>query len=81
MDHLGTVAKSGTKAFLDQMKEAKKDEKSALIGQFGVGFYSAFVVADKVTVNTRKAEIQKTKVFVGNLTVLKLYDFYYHKRV
>jgi len=56
IDHLGTVAKSGTKAFLDAVKQ-KNDPNAApgLIGQFGVGFYSAFMVADKVTVRTRAA--------------------------
>jgi molecular chaperone HtpG len=56
VDLLGTVAKSGTKAFLDAVK-AKNDPTAApgLIGQFGVGFYSAFMVADKVTVLTRPA--------------------------
>ncbi|MCF7940904.1 MAG: molecular chaperone HtpG [Spirochaetia bacterium] len=51
---LGTIARSGTKKFLDQMKgDAKKDAN--LIGQFGVGFYSCFMVADHVEVITRKA--------------------------
>lgn len=53
-DHIGTIAKSGTKQFFERLTgDQAKD--SELIGQFGVGFYSAFIVADKVTLSTRRA--------------------------
>ena len=59
VSHLGTIARSGTKNFLAQLSgDAKKD--SNLIGQFGVGFYSVFMVADKVEVFSRKAGEDKT---------------------
>ena len=59
VSHLGTIARSGTKNFLAQLSgDAKKD--SNLIGQFGVGFYSVFMVADKVEVFSRKAGEEKT---------------------
>lgn len=58
IENLGTIARSGTAAFLDQLAEtaSKKEKKDVnLIGQFGVGFYSAFMVAEKVEVTTRRA--------------------------
>ena len=59
VENIGTIAKSGTKAFLEQLKKAKEEnaaeDNKDLIGQFGVGFYSAFMVAEKVTLITKKA--------------------------
>ncbi|HSR66863.1 MAG TPA: molecular chaperone HtpG [Acidobacteriota bacterium] len=60
IDNLGTIAKSGTRDVIAKMKRAKNSEQAAqLIGQFGVGFYSAFMVADQVEVETRRFD-QKT---------------------
>ena len=53
VNQLGTIARSGTKEFVQRLKEAKADDQFNLIGQFGVGFYASFMVADKVTVVTR----------------------------
>lgn len=51
-NHIGTIAKSGTKSFLEKLKDMK-DTPNNLVGQFGIGFYSAFMVADKVEVFTK----------------------------
>ncbi len=75
---LGTIARSGTQAFVDQInaqsskdkgkqgKNKNKDEDMALIGQFGVGFYSAFMVADKVEVLTRKAGSEEALLWTSD---------------
>ncbi|MGH8854678.1 MAG: molecular chaperone HtpG, partial [Telluria sp.] len=54
ISHLGTIAKSGTKEFFSKLS-GDQQQDAALIGQFGVGFYSAFIVTDKVVVTTRRA--------------------------
>jgi molecular chaperone HtpG len=54
IDHLGTIAKSGTKDFMNKLSGDQKSD-AQLIGQFGVGFYSGFIVADKIVVETRRA--------------------------
>ena len=67
IEHLGTIAKSGTREFFARLSgDQKKD--SQLIGQFGVGFYSSFIIADKVTVITRKAEIRPMPPQSGKAT-------------
>ena len=55
---LGTIARSGTKAFLDRIEAKQPDDETALIGRFGVGFYSAFMVAERVEVISRRAGTQ-----------------------
>jgi molecular chaperone HtpG len=55
IEALGTIARSGTKAFLDRIQAAQAEEDTALIGRFGVGFYSAFMVAERVEVISRRA--------------------------
>jgi molecular chaperone HtpG len=57
--NLGTIARSGTRAFTASLEGAKPDERPALIGQFGVGFYSAFMVADRVEVTSRRADSEQ----------------------
>jgi len=61
IDHLGTIAKSGTRDFMSRLeadKQANAKEQGQLIGQFGVGFYSGFIVADKITVESRRAGLK-----------------------
>jgi heat shock protein beta len=64
LSNLGTIARSGTRKFMEAMQEAKGD--SNLIGQFGVGFYSAFLVAEKVQVQTKSFEEDKQWVWSAN---------------
>ncbi|GAB0051431.1 molecular chaperone HtpG [Helicobacter pylori] len=65
IEHLGTIAKSGTKSFLSALSGDRKKD-SALIGQFGVGFYSAFMVASKIVVQTKKVTDHQAYVWVSD---------------
>ncbi|GAA7672519.1 molecular chaperone HtpG [Helicobacter pylori] len=65
IEHLGTIAKSGTKSFLSALSGDKKKD-SALIGQFGVGFYSAFMVASKIVVQTKKVTSDQAYAWVSD---------------
>ncbi|GAA8300672.1 molecular chaperone HtpG [Helicobacter pylori] len=65
IEHLGTIAKSGTKSFLSALSGDKK-KNSALIGQFGVGFYSAFMVASKIVVQTKKVNSDQAYAWVSD---------------
>ncbi|WP_152044720.1 molecular chaperone HtpG [Aureimonas psammosilenae] len=62
-DALGTIARSGTKAFMERVSGQKEGENSQFIGQFGVGFYSAFMAADKVDVVSRRAGSQEASLW------------------
>jgi len=63
VEALGTIARSGTKAFLDRLEAGKNDEDTALIGRFGVGFYSAFMVAERVEVMSRRAGTEEAHLW------------------
>jgi len=63
VEALGVIARSGTKAFMDRIAAGKSEDDTQLIGQFGVGFYSAFMVADKVDVVSRKAGTSEAAIW------------------
>jgi len=78
VENIGTIAKSGSKEFFEKLSESENDKNAAeLIGQFGVGFYSAFMVAEKVKIRTRSAEAESSEGVVwesigdGNYTIEK----------
>ena len=65
IDNLGTIARSGTSKFIEAMKNKKSNDISA-IGQFGVGFYSSYMVADNVEVLSKDAENEETNLWSSN---------------
>lgn len=56
-DNLGTIARSGSKSFIEEIKKQGAEQASSIIGQFGVGFYSAFMVADRIEVYTKSSKL------------------------
>src|SRR5574344_1164164 len=66
VEDLGTIAKSGSKDFAAKFKDAKEKQDMAIIGQFGVGFYSAFMVADHISVLTKKPDSETAYLFTSN---------------
>lgn len=66
IENLGTIAHSGSKDFLNKIKEAKEKNELDIIGQFGVGFYSAFMVADNIEVHTKSVNGNSGYVFTSN---------------
>ena len=66
IENLGTIAHSGSKDFLNKIKEAKEKNELDIIGQFGVGFYSAFMVADNIEVHTKSVNENSGYVFTSN---------------
>jgi molecular chaperone HtpG len=64
--HLGTIARSGTLAFAKSLSESQAADKPSLIGQFGVGFYSAFMVADRVEVTSRRAGTEEAWLWASD---------------
>lgn len=57
VQNLGTIARSGSKSFIEEVKKKGANDANSIIGQFGVGFYSAFMVADKIEVFTKSSKI------------------------
>lgn len=69
IENIGTIAKSGSKEFFEKLSESDDNKNAAeLIGQFGVGFYSAFMVAEKVKIRTRSAEAELSQGVIWEST-------------